>query len=265
MGWSRATQVSDLAGLVGLFIAGMVAGAINSVAGGGTLVSFPSLVAFGEPEIVSNATNTAAMWPGALSSALGYRKDTSVQRSLLIMLAIPSLVGGLLGAVILVITSAETFKHVVPFLVLFATLLLASRDIIARKLGNNPADEEHLTTLGRIWGILFQLFVATYGGYFGAGIGILMLGSFSIMGLRDIHEMNAIKTPLAAIINITAFFFFALKGLVVWPLAILMAAGAIIGGYGGARSAKRVNPRLVHYCVVAIGLLVSSWLFIKSF
>ena len=257
--------MTDLTGLASLFFAGMAAGAINSVAGGGTLVSFPSLVAFGEPEIVSNATNTAAMWPGALSSALGYRKDTSVQRGLLIMLAIPSLVGGLLGAVILVITSAETFKHVVPFLVLFATLLLASRDIIARTLGNSSGTGERVTTFGRIWGVLFQLFVATYGGYFGAGIGILMLGSFSIMGLRDIHKMNAIKTPLAAIINVTAFFFFSLKGLVVWPLAILMAAGAIIGGYGGARSAKRVNPNLVHYVVVAIGLLVSGWFFIKSF
>jgi uncharacterized membrane protein YfcA len=258
-------QMTDLTGLAGLFFAGMAAGAINSVAGGGTLVSFPSLVAFGEPEIVSNATNTAAMWPGSLSSAFGYLKDTSVNRGLLVMLAIPSLVGGLLGAVILVITPAETFKHVVPFLVLFATLLLASRDIIARKLGNSSGTEERVTTLGRIWGVLFQLFVATYGGYFGAGIGILMLGSFSIMGLRDIHKMNAIKTPLAAIINVTAFFFFALKGLVVWPLAILMSAGAIIGGYGGARSAKRVNPNVVHYVVVAIGLLVSGWFFIKSF
>ena len=257
--------MSDLIGLAGLFLAAMVAGAINSVAGGGTLISFPSLVAFGEPEIISNATNTAAMWPGSLSSALGYRKDTSVERALLIMLAIPSLVGGLLGAVILVITPAETFRHVVPFLILFATLLLASRDTLARRLSNNPTGGDSVTTLGRIWGVLFQLFVATYGGYFGAGIGILMLGSFSLMGMRDIHKMNAIKTPLATIINITAFFFFALKGLVVWPLAILMSAGAIIGGYGGARSAKRVNPRLVHYCVVAIGLLVSSWLFIKSF
>ena len=257
--------MSDLIGLAGLFLAAMVAGAINSVAGGGTLISFPSLVAFGEPEIISNATNTAAMWPGSLSSALGYRKDTSVERGLLIMLAIPSLVGGLLGAVILVITPAETFRRVVPFLILFATLLLASRDTLARKFGNNPTGEEHVTIFGRIWGGLFQLFVATYGGYFGAGIGILMLGSFSVMGLRDIHKMNAIKTPLAAIINITAFFFFALRGLVVWPLAILMATGAIIGGYGGARSAKHVNPRLVHYCVVAIGLLVSSWFFIKSF
>ena len=257
--------MTDLTGLAGLFFAGMAAGAINSVAGGGTLVSFPSLVAFGEPEIVSNATNTAAMWPGSLSSAFGYLKDTSIHRGLLVMLAIPSLVGGLLGAVILVITPAETFKRVVPFLVLFATLLLASRDIITRRLGSNFFTKEHVTTLGRVWGVLFQLFVATYGGYFGAGIGILMLGSFSIMGLRDIHEMNAIKTPLATIINVTAFFFFALKGLVAWPLAILMAVGAIIGGYVGARSAKRLNPRLVHYVVVAIGLLVSSWFFIKSF
>jgi uncharacterized membrane protein YfcA len=257
--------MTDLTGLASLFFAGIAAGAINSVAGGGTLVSFPSLVAFGEPEIVSNATNTAAMWPGSLSSAFGYLKDTPVQRGLLIMLAIPSLAGGLLGAVILVITPADTFKRVVPFLVLFATLLLASRDIISRRLRNDPATKEHVTTLGRIWGVLFQLFVATYGGYFGAGIGILMLGSFSIMGLRNIHEMNAIKTPLAAIINVTAFFFFALKGLVAWPLAILMAVGAIIGGYVGARSAKRVNPRLVHYVVVAIGLLVSAWFFVKSF
>jgi hypothetical protein len=243
----------------------MAAGAVNSVTGGGTLISFPSLVAVGEPEIVSNATNTAAMWPGSLSSALGYRKDTSVERSLLIMLAVPSLVGGLLGAVILVVTPAETFKQVVPFLVLFATLMLASRDIIARKLGNNPTGEEQVTTLGRIWGVLFQLFVATYGGYFGAGIGILMLGSFSLMGLRDIHKMNAIKTPLATIINVTAFLFFALRGFVVWPLAIPMAVGAIMGGYGGARTAKHVNPRLVHYCVVVVGLLVSGWFFIKSF
>lgn len=250
---------------MGLFFAGIAAGAINSVAGGGTLVSFPSLVAFGEPEIISNATNTAAMWPGSLSSALGYRKDTSVQRGLLVMLAVPSLVGGLLGAVILVITPAETFRHAVPFLVLFATLLLASRNVISRKLGSNPADEERVTTLGRIWGVLFQLFVATYGGYFGAGIGILMLGSFSVMGLRNIHRMNAIKTPLAAIINLTAFLFFALKGLVAWPLAALMGTGAIIGGYGGARSATHVNPQFVHYCVVTIGLLVSVWLFVKAF
>jgi len=256
--------MSDLIGLVGLFFAGMAAGAVNSVAGGGTLISFPSLVAFGEPEIISNATNTAALWPASLSSALGYRKDIPVERRLLITLAIPSLIGGLLGAVILVVTPAETFKHVVLFLVLFATLVLASRDVLNRRLRSNARTDEYVTTGGRIWGALFQLFVATYGGYFGAGIGILMLGSFSLMGLRDIHKMNAVKTPLGAIINVTAFFF-ALKGLVAWLLAILMTAGSIIGGYAGARLAIHVNPNVMHFCVVAVGLLVSGWFFAKSF
>jgi uncharacterized membrane protein YfcA len=256
-------MMNDPVALLGLFFAAMVAGAINSVAGGGTLISFPSLVAFGEPEIISNATNTAALWPGSVSGALGYRKDTTVQRSLFVSLAIPSLIGGLLGAAILVVTAAETFRRVVPFLVLFATLMLASQDIIARKLGRSSTEKDRVTTIGRIWGTIFQLFVATYGGYFGAGIGILMLGSFSLMGLRDIHKMNAMKTPLAAIINVTAFVFFAFKGLVVWFLAILMMAGAIIGGYGGARLAKRVNPRFLHFAVVAIGLLVSAWFFAK--
>jgi uncharacterized membrane protein YfcA len=257
--------MSDISGLVGLFIAGVAAGAINSVAGGGTLVSFPSLVAFGEPEIISNATNTAAMWPGSLSSALGYRKDTFVERALFITLAIPSLVGGLLGAVVLVITPADTFRRIVPFLVLFATLVLATRDIIARRfLKNSPSDDGRVTFAGRIWGAFFQLFVAAYGGYFGAGIGILMLGSFSFMGMRDIHKMNALKTPLTTIINVTAFVFFALRGLVAWPLAGLVAGGAIVGGYGGARLAKHVNPLLVQYVVVVIGLLISGWFFIRS-
>lgn len=174
--------MSDLIGLAGLFFAGIVAGAINSVAGGGTLITFPALVAFGQPEIISNATNTAALWPGSLSSALGYRKDTSVQRALLLTLAIPSLIGGLLGAVILVITPVETFKQIVPFLVLFATLVLAFREFFTRKFDNNPTNNDHVTTVGRIWGVLFQLFVAMYGGYFGGGIGILMLGSFNLMG-----------------------------------------------------------------------------------
>ena len=251
----------NLIGWVGLFLAGLAAGAINSVAGGGTLVSFPSLVASGQTEIVSNATNTMAMWPGSLSSALGYRKDTLVQRKLLLTLLVPSLTGGLLGAVILVVTPADTFKHVVPFLVLFATLLFASQDILPKKFHRDPTQQ--VTTLGRTCGFVFQLFVATYGGYFGAGVGILMLGSFAIMGLRDIHEMNAIKTTLATIINGTAFILFALKGLIDWPSALLMSVGTIIGGYTGARLAKRANPRLLRLLVVTVGLLVSAWFFAR--
>jgi uncharacterized membrane protein YfcA len=257
--------LNDLPALLGLFFAAMAAGAINSVAGGGTLISFPSLVAFGQPEILSNATNTAALWPGSVSGALGYRKDTRIQRGLFITLAIPSLAGGLLGAAILVFTSPELFRHVIPFLILFATLMLASQEIIARRLKRGSGNEEDVSIAGRVWGVVFQLFVATYGGYFGAGIGILMLGSLSVMGLRDINKMNAIKTPLAAIINVTAFVFFAFRGLVVWYLAGLMMVGAIIGGYAGARLAKHVNPRLLHYGIVIVGLIVSGWFFLKSF
>jgi uncharacterized membrane protein YfcA len=257
--------MSDLMGLAGLFFAGIAAGAINSVAGGGTLITFPSLVAFGQPEIISNATNTAALWPGSLSSSIGYQKDTSVQRSLEITLAVPSLIGGILGAMILVVTPAVAFKRVVPFLVLFATLVFGLREHLTRRFGGVSTGAECVTTMGRIRGFIFQLLIATYGGYFGAGIGILMIGSLSLMGLRDIHKINAIKALLAAVINVTAFVFFALDGLVVWPLMILMATGAIIGGYGGARLAKRVNPRLLYSFVVAVGLLVSAWLFVRSF
>jgi hypothetical protein len=257
--------VTDIFGLAGIFVAGMLAGAINSVAGGGTLISFPSLVAFGEPQIVSNATNTAALWPGSLSSAIGYRKDTPMQAGLLATLLIPSFIGGILGAWILVSTPPGIFNIVVPFLVLFATLLFAFRDRIARKFRHNNSNEEYVSTGSRIWGFLFQLFVATYGGYFGAGIGILMLGSLSIMGLRDIHKMNAIKTSLAALINCTAFFLFAVKGLVAWHLALVLGLGAISGGYMGARSAKQLDTRILQFFVVVIGLAVSAWLLFKVF
>lgn len=262
-GDSQPTMLA-LFGLFGLFLAAVLAGAINSVAGGGSLISFPALVAFGQPAILANATNTAALWPGSLSSALAYRRDTLIHRDLLITLVLPSVAGGLLGALVLVSTPPEVFDRVVPFLVMFATLLFALRDPMSRWTGNNPQGEERVTTGGRVGGFFFQLFVATYGGYFGAGIGILMLASLSVMGLRDIHRMNGLKTILGTLINVIAFVFFAVKGLVVWPLALLMAAGAVAGGWIGARTAKRVDQRWIHLFVIAVGIVVSAWLFVKS-
>jgi len=252
-----------LLGLSGLFLAGAVAGAVNSVAGGGSLISFPALVAFGQPAILANATNTAAVWPGALSSALAYRRDTLIHKGLLVTLLLPSAVGGLLGALVLVSTPPALFDHVVPFLVMFATLLFALRDPISRWTGHAAPDEERVTTGGRVGGFFFQLFVATYGGYFGAGIGILMLASLSLMGLRDIHRMNGLKTILGMLINVIAFVFFAAKGLVVWPLALLVGAGAVLGGWVGARTAKRVDQKWIRLFVIAVGAVVSVWLMVR--
>jgi len=248
----------NLLGLAGLFAAAAVAGAINSVAGGGTLISFPSLVAFGEPDIISNATNTAALWPGSLSSAIGYRRDTKVDSALLTILIIPSIVGGLLGAAILTVTPESVFRLVVPILILFATCLFAARKPLSKKLAMKT-EENKISIKARVWGIFFQLFVAAYGGYFGAGIGILMLGSLGVMGLRDVHVMNAMKTVLAAVTNVTAFAFFAVKGLVVWPLAALMAVGAIVGGYAGARSSKHVKEKYLQLLIVSVGLVITAW------
>lgn len=250
-------------GLAGLFLAAALAGALNAVAGGGSLISFPALVAFGQPPILANATNTAALWPGTLSSAVAYSRDTKIYRDLLLTLLIPSAIGGFLGALALVSTPPELFNAIVPFLVLLATLLFAFRDPFTRwlRLGNN---EEEVGTMGRVWGFMFQLFVATYGGYFGAGIGILMLGSLSVMGLRDIHRMNGLKTILGTLINVIAFTFFAINGLVVWRLAPVMAVGAIIGGYAGARAAKRVDPHYIRIFVIFVGLFVSVWLFLRK-
>ncbi len=250
-------------GLFGLFIAAVVAGVVNSVAGGGSLISFPSLVAFGQPAILANATNTAALWPGTLSSAVAYRRDTPLHGDLLLTLLLPSMAGGLLGAFVLVITPPALFDEVVPWLVLFATALFALRDRISRWTGVAAHPEEHVTTGGKVWGFLFQLFVATYGGYFGAGIGILMLGSLSVMGLRDIHRMNALKAILGTLVNVIAFLFFAVKGLVVWHLAALMAVGAILGGWVGARTAKRIDQRYIRGFVILVGVAVAAWFFVK--
>lgn len=256
-------MLDSLAGWAGLFTAGVVAGAINSVAGGGTLVSFPALIAFGVPEVPANATNTAAVCPGALSSAYAYRHDLPRKRGLLTLLLLPSLLGGLLGAWVLGQTPNWLFARIVPFLVLFATVLFGTRDRFARRLGFARLEEAHPTRAGQVWGFFFQLFVAAYGGYFGAGIGILMLASLGVMGLRDIHRMNAIKTILSFLINGMALIYFIAKGLVVWHIAILMAAGAILGGYAGARLAKRVHQGYLRLFIVAVGLGVSVWLFIR--
>jgi uncharacterized protein len=250
--------------LIGLFLAAVLGGALNAIAGGGSLISFPSLVAYGVLTVPANATNTAALWPGSIGSVLGFWHEVKQQWRLVLLLLVPSLGGGLLGALVLVSTPEALFRRVVPFLVLFATLLFAGRNWFSRAAHGTTGGQDHVTRNGAVWGILFQIVIATYGGFFGAGQSIMMMASLSIMGLRDIHRINGLKTAMAVSVNGIALALFAAKGIVVWQLALLMGAGAIIGGFSAARLSKRISQSALHGFVIAVGVCVSIWLFAQA-
>src|SRR5208282_947080 len=193
-------------GTVALVVA-FAAGAINSIAGGGTLVSFPTLIWLGLDSVTANATSTVAIWPGTVGSAWGYRRELRGVQPRFWLMIVPSLIGGITGAILLKWTPTATFDRMVPFLILFATFLFMAQEWVQRQLGTgDPAIRG--STKWLLGGLLFQLFVGLYGGYFGAGIGILMLAALSILGLKDIHEMNGLKVILGGSVNGIAAVYF---------------------------------------------------------
>lgn len=237
------------------------AGLINSIAGGGTLVSFPALLWIGRDPVLANATSTVALWPASLAGVYGFRRELKGGARLFLLFGAPSLLGGVLGAVLLLRTPSETFARLVPFLILFATLLLAAQEPISRKLGKAEDDGR-----SRAWwagAVVFQFLVGVYGGYFGAGIGILMLAALGLLGFSDIHRMNALKNLLAICINGVAAVYFISSGAVIWSDVLVMTFAAIAGGYTGARLAYRLGRRFVRIAVIVIGLVMSVSLFFK--
>lgn len=287
----------NIPSLIALFFAAMLGGALNSVAGGGSFISFPTLIFTGVPPINANATNTVALWPGSVASTGAYRKElASLDRVVLMVLSAISLLGGILGALLLLHTPQETFVRLIPYLLLVATLLFTfSKSITTtiRKLFIRPADvapeseprsEEMAAVedegagkkfaaknavnrrpgMGALTGIsIIQLIVSTYGGYFGGGMGILILAALSILGMENIHQMNALKTLLTSFVNGVAVITFAIAGAVVWPQALLMIVGAIIGGYGGAYYARKLDPRVVRVFVILVGFGMTIYFFIR--
>lgn len=245
------------------FGAAFLAGAINSVAGGGTLVSFPALVWLGLNSVTANATSTVAIWPGTVGSTWAYRRELAAAEPRFRVLIVPSLIGGITGALLLRWTPASIFDRLVPFLILFATLLFMAQEPIQRKL-KTAHPEAHRSARWLAGAILFQLAVGIYGGYFGAGIGILMLAALSIMGLSDIHEMNSLKVVFGGTINGIAAAYFILAGMVYWPDVLVMAVGAILGGWGGAGTARRVGRTAVRRTVIFIGFGMALSLFFKK-
>ncbi len=244
--------------IAALAFASVIAGAVNSVAGGGSLISFPAAVAFGLPSLIANATNSVALTPGCFAAAFAYRRELSRDRAALRVLLPPAIAGGLVGSILLLKTPQSAFDTIVPFLVLFATALLLYQNL---RRGPAPRAGE-----GGRWvlpestaaAVVMQFFVGVYGGYFGAGMGIMMLAILDRLGGVDIHGMNGVKSLLAAAINAIAAALFVAARAVDYRAAAIMAAGAVAGGMLGASAARRVKPAIVRWLVVAIGLSLSA-------
>jgi uncharacterized membrane protein YfcA len=247
-----------------LFIAAILGGTLNSVAGGGSFIGFPALIFTGVPPIEANATNTVALWPGSVASVRAYRKELAVQnRRLLFVLGITSLIGGVLVDILLLRTPQSTFVRLIPYLLLLATLLFTFSKPITTLLREYIPRGDSLSWLTLLVVAFFQLIIAVYGGYFGGGIGILMLATLGLMGMENINEMNAVKTVLQTCINGVAVITFIVAGAVEWPQAILMVVGAIIGGYGGAYYARKIEQRWVRLFVILVGCSMTLYFFIR--
>jgi uncharacterized protein len=243
-----------------VFVSALAAGAINSVAGGGTLLTVPTLVWVGVPALNANATSTVALWPGSLSGAFGFRREMRQADRRVYVLVVPSLVGGLTGAVLLHRTPPGVFERLVPFLILFSTCLFMVQQPLQRRFNLTAMHQARSHWLS--WTMLFQLLVGIYGGYFGAGIGIMMLAALSLMGHTDIHQMNGLKNLLAVAINGIAIAYLVFTDLIRWDDALVMAVGAIIGALVGAVTARRVGPAAVRHVVIAVGLAMTFAMFL---
>jgi uncharacterized membrane protein YfcA len=254
-----------------VFGAAAAAGIVNSVAGGGTILSFPAAVAVGLSAVVANATNCVALTPGSLASAWAYRRELAQWGSTLWVVVIATALGGVTGAAVLLATPEKWFDVVVPWLVLVATLLIVLQGPIsrfARGRRAEPTDTAKHAATGSVgpWATALVLFgVGIYGGYFGAGQGIFMLGIFSLVFAANMHEMNALKVLAAAFSNGFAAVYFVVRGVVDGPVAITMAVGAIAGGFAGAAIARRVDPRWVRALVVAIGVAMTVSLLRRAY
>ena len=237
------------------------AGFVNAVAGGGTLLTFPALLYGGLSSISANATSTVAIWPGSVTSSWAYRRQLGENRARVWMLAVPSLLGGLAGAILLLGTSEKVFRFIVPFLILLACGLLMLNEPIGRWISKR-AESHPKKHAAALW--LAQFAIAVYGGYFGAGIGILMLAAMAIFLPEDLQAANGMKNFFAVLINGVAAVYFIVVGAAVLKIALVMMLAAIVGGFVGAKTAQRMSPRILRGAVVVFGVIVAVHLMVKK-
>lgn len=245
-----------------LFAAGLVGGTVNAIAGGATFFTFPAMLAVGLPPVIANASNTVALWPASCAAALAERRELWATRATALPLILIGLAGGLIGALLLLVTSNDTFRVLVPFLLLLATATFAGSGRLLAWLRSRRAAGGAAGPRLRHPAILALIgFCAIYGGYFGAGIGIMMMAGLTVAGIEQLHLANALKNLLAATINGVAVLVFVLSGIVAWPATLVMLAGAVAGGFLGARLARRIPAPALRAVVVTVGTLLTAWYF----
>lgn len=243
-------------------VAALVAGAINALAGGGTLITFPVLTALGIPAVVANITNTVALCPGYLGGALAQREDLKAQKKRLVYYVPIGVVGGILGGILLLQTGEKLFREIVPYLILVAALLLAVSDPV-RKFVNNRLTRAGASSDHILWSVVPVAFAAVYGGYFGAGLSVIVIAVLGLTLNDSLTKLNALKQVISLSVNVAAAVFFVFSGNVLWPVAAVMAVFALLGGMLGGRIASKVKPATLRWLVVGIGLAVAVYYFLS--
>lgn len=240
-------------------VAGFLAGAVNAVAGGGSLISFPALIAAGLPTLSANVTNTTAVWPGYLGSVVAYRDELSDQRVRLRGLTATAVIGAVVGSVVLLAAPDAVFDSLVPFLVLLGSLLLLAQPRIATYVKSHAT-----STTNHTLQLHAAVFLASiYGAYFGGGLGVILLAVLGVFVADHIQRLNALKTALSLIINTIALIAFALFGPVDWLSVAVVAPASLAGGYFGARAARHMSPTVLRNTVVVFGVVMAVWLFVR--
>lgn len=243
-----------------LAVAGLLAGVVNSVAGGGSLISFPALLAVGYPAVSANVTNTVALWPGYLGAATAYRKELEGQRSRVLVLGATCVAGGALGAALLLTTPAHVFRAVVPYLILLACGLFALQPLLTRRLHGRDRPEPH-----RSLALNAAVFVAAvYGAYFGAGLGIMLLAVLGLVIADSLQRLNGLKQSLSVVINSVALIAFAAFGPVRWSAVAIMAVTSLVGGRLGGGVARRLDPVVLRIVVTVFGVTVGCILLARQ-
>ena len=258
-----------------LFLAAFVGGALNAVAGGGSFIGLPALIFAGVPAVSANATNTLALWPASASSAWAYRREVSATRSWIVSLGGASLAGGIIGGFLLLRTSDAAFVRLLPWLLLVAAVTFSFGGVIQHLVGEAPQHPagaapqhpagaaQHVTETAGVAVLLLQFAISIYGGYFGGGMGIMTLATLTIAGMSNIHQMNAVKSVLAVIINGVALAEFVALGAIAWAPGAIMVAGGIAGGYVGAATARQVDPRYVRNLIMVVAWGMTVYFFVR--